>query len=596
MGATSLSTSSHSFARPAIPREDLAKPHKAGSFSWWEKEIALLTLLVLGIFATRLTYLPIRGEESRRAQIAREMMQTGDWVVPRQQGEPFFSRPPFANWLIAAAAYIRGECDATAARLPSILATLLTTLLIYRFGRTFMSRLGAMTAGAAYATMAQVMELGRLAETEAVFTLLVSASLLVWHWGYSQGWPAARTWTIAYLLAALGTLTKGPQAPIYFTGAVVCFLLLTRNWRYLITRAHALGLVVFAVVVAAWQVPFYFKLGWSGVRQIWTADTAMRFADIDRATAVHHLTTYPLEILSCTMPWSLLVFCFLSRAFRQSIGTARSHVLFLATCLAFTLPSCWFVPGAQSRYFMPLYPCLATLIGLAVERCMSSSAGSPVRKIWSFYLFGLAINLAGLALLVLGVSVFHFPSIPRLAQPPLTALVYSLAAVGMAWMTWKYRHSADHRLGQVGMLVSAGFVGLVYTVGVLNSLGQKSEDAALSVALVKERLPDREHMVSFGPINHLFAFLYGDAIELRAWPKNTLDLEDGVTYFCFDRLGMQPINLPFPWEEVGVISCDRYRSAMPQYKVVVGRRLKGEIATAGRMDTIGKPASQPHCR
>src|SRR5687768_2065327 len=53
--------------------------------------------------------LPTRGEETRWATVASEMAATGDWIVPRQQGEPFFSRPPLGSWLIAVSAMIRGE-------------------------------------------------------------------------------------------------------------------------------------------------------------------------------------------------------------------------------------------------------------------------------------------------------------------------------------------------------------------------------------------------------------------------------------------------------------------------------------------------------
>src|SRR5262245_33061713 len=79
---------------------------------WWmELELGLLVLLVIGAFFVRMTDLSIRGEESRRALIAREMLQTGDFVVPRCQGVPLFSRPPLQNWLIGLVGLVRGDID-----------------------------------------------------------------------------------------------------------------------------------------------------------------------------------------------------------------------------------------------------------------------------------------------------------------------------------------------------------------------------------------------------------------------------------------------------------------------------------------------------
>src|SRR5437762_5572909 len=100
--------------------------------NWWlEPELALLVVFVLGAYFTRMTALSVRGEESRRGLIAREMMNTGDWIVPRCQGIPLFSRPPLQNWLIALTATVRGDVDLVALRFPSDCAILLTVILIY---------------------------------------------------------------------------------------------------------------------------------------------------------------------------------------------------------------------------------------------------------------------------------------------------------------------------------------------------------------------------------------------------------------------------------------------------------------------------------
>ena len=146
--------------------------------------------MTAAIYRARLTTLPIRGEETRRAEVATEMLQTGDWIVPRQQGQPFLSRPPLGSYPIAVLEMVLGTGSLLAVRLPSVIATWLTTLLIYGYSRRFLSRLGSLAAGFAFATMGMVLQLGRLAETDAIFTFFVSGSLLLWHWGYTAN-PAA---------------------------------------------------------------------------------------------------------------------------------------------------------------------------------------------------------------------------------------------------------------------------------------------------------------------------------------------------------------------------------------------------------------------
>ena len=121
------------------------------------------------------------------------MLATGDWVVPRQQGQVFPERPPMTMWLMAVGGQLRGDVDAIAIRLPSVIAVVLTSLLIYGYTRAFASTATALTAALVYATCGQVLQIGRRGESEAAFALFVSASLLLWHLGYIA-WLAAARW------------------------------------------------------------------------------------------------------------------------------------------------------------------------------------------------------------------------------------------------------------------------------------------------------------------------------------------------------------------------------------------------------------------
>ncbi len=304
----------------------------------------LLSLLVLGIYASRVTTPPLSGEETRWARGGMEMIESGDWIVPRQQGRVFPERPPLNSWLMAVAALARGEMDDVAVRLPSVLAVWLTTLLIYSYSATFLTRLGATASAAAYASAWQVMHIGGLGESESVFTLFLSGSLLLWHWGYSRYWPPALVWPLAYSLAALAALTKGLQGPVYFVGVTSVFLLLRRDWWYLFRLANLGGMLCFVAIVGAWQIPFYRMTDARAVHDIWFALVGDR---LSLADLLVHLATYPLETLACVAPWSLLLLELPRRRFRETLGDARPLLVFLLTAVAVTYPSVWLVAGAR---------------------------------------------------------------------------------------------------------------------------------------------------------------------------------------------------------------------------------------------------------
>src|SRR3954465_7469272 len=67
-------------------------------------------------------------DEPRYAQTSRQMLQSGDWVVPRLYDEPRTAKPPMIYWLQGAGMGVLGE-NSRAARLPSAVAMSLTLAL-----------------------------------------------------------------------------------------------------------------------------------------------------------------------------------------------------------------------------------------------------------------------------------------------------------------------------------------------------------------------------------------------------------------------------------------------------------------------------------
>ncbi|MFO1020247.1 MAG: glycosyltransferase family 39 protein [Planctomycetales bacterium] len=297
------------------------------------------------------------------------MLNTGDWIVPRIQGEPVFFRPPLQNWMIAVVGLCRGEVDAWAVRLPSQLAILGMVILLYGYCRTFLSRAGALACGLVFATFGQVLELGRLGETESVFTFFLAGALLTWRWCVNARVNWWATWGLSYALAALATLTKGPQAPVYFCGSIWIFLVLSWDWKRLFSWAHLFGIVTALCVVALWQVPYALQMGWETSFRVYFGDVGpIRFNSMSWKSVGAHMVSFPAELLfGSLLPWSLCLLAYANKGFRASLGRAGTEAFFLATCVAVTFPSVLPHPGASLRYYMP-QPRFAGLVAIVLER------------------------------------------------------------------------------------------------------------------------------------------------------------------------------------------------------------------------------------
>lgn len=552
----------------------VAPPNMASLSPRWACVLpALLVVMVVVIHAARLSALPLRGEESRRARIAVEMAESGDWIVPRQQGEPFLSRPPLQNWIIALFGLFRGEVDLWAVRLPSVLAVASTALLVYWYARRFLSPIGAFSAGLALATFGQVLELGSLGETESLFMFVVSASILLWHGLRQTGYSPWVYWPIAYAMVSLGGLAKGIQSPVFFGLAIGAFLLVRGEWRELFSWPHVIGGgLALATVWGPWQVLFWQAEGWQAVRGIYGGDVAMRFERLDLLAFSSHLALFPLEVFfGCLVPWSLLLIALLSRSFRNSDDGSRPYVVFLVIAIAATFPTCWLPPGARGRYFMPLYPCIAILVGLVVER---SAAALPfidndaLRRrplAWRLFLGAAAVLaiLGAAALLVAASTIIGLAA----------CLVFAATAVPLAGIAyWASRSirpwSAVFGAAAVGLIAAMLWNGPI----VQWKLALSEQETAEAVARVRSLLPAEAQLVSIGPTDHLFAFYYRAPIRLIRWDR--LDKEQ-FEYFCYSTQFSEspPMSeLPFSFEVLAVVSCERQESENPKRVVVVAKR------------------------
>jgi len=506
------------------------------------------------------------------------MLATGDFLVPRVQGQPLLSRPPLQNWLIAGWTAGTGRLDELAVRLPSVIAVATTTLLVFWYARGFLSPLGALASGLVFASLGQVVELGRFGETDALFTLFVSISLLGWHAGFRAGWPRWQTWCLGYLAAALGTLTKGPQAPVYFVAGVGLFLLWERHWSMLFSRGHLLGLTVFCLVVASWQVPFQLLVGGQAGRDIYLADVGHRFLDASWGSFAGHFVQYPVELWACLLPWSALALVWNRPGFRQSIGTAWPTVRFLLLAIGAALPTVWLPPGSRPRYFMSLYPCLSLLLGLTIDRLAAAPADAEWRRIWPWFLRGCGLVMGGAGLLVGAVSVLPLDSWH--AQPLLFAGLYAaISAVG-AVLLWRLA-TARHQTGvRVALLTIAGFVGLTQVGVLVNAHQQTTPDTIAKVQQLKELLPEGTRLHSLNLAHHMFVYHWGELPRID-WPQSEAEWPDGVEYFCFDVRELVGREIPVDWEEIFQVPCTKHREQEHQMRVIVGRRRGGRRPEPG---------------
>jgi 4-amino-4-deoxy-L-arabinose transferase-like glycosyltransferase len=138
----------------------------------------LVLLLVPGVllYPTRSFHL-LEPDEGRYAQIPKEMLHGGSWVVPTLQGEPYLDKPPLMYWLVALS-YSAFGASAESARLVPALCVHLTILLMYLIGRRSVGERAAFWAAVLLSVAPGYVCVARLILLDGLLTRCDTASVL----------------------------------------------------------------------------------------------------------------------------------------------------------------------------------------------------------------------------------------------------------------------------------------------------------------------------------------------------------------------------------------------------------------------------------
>ncbi len=191
-------------------------------------------------------------DEGRYAEIPREMLVRGDWLVPYLVGEPYLDKPPLFYWLVMLSYQVFGVHD-WAARLVPAVAIHACILLTYLFGRRHVGERPAFWGALFLGLAPGFLSVGRMLVLDGVLTFCVTLSLFAAFEAVQTGRLLRGWWLLAAVACGLGILTKGPVAVLLLVPPLVAYAWLTGTAAWPDRRA----LLLFAGVVLAVTLPWY---------------------------------------------------------------------------------------------------------------------------------------------------------------------------------------------------------------------------------------------------------------------------------------------------------------------------------------------------
>jgi len=221
-------------------------------------------LLALGYTLVYLLPLGIRPlmrlDEVRYAEISREMILSGDWIVPHLNGLRYFEKPILGYWLNSLSMLVFGQNE-FGIRFPSALAAGLTALIVFLFLRRQTGRpRTALLAAFMYLVSLEVLAVGTFAVLDTMLTLFLTAGMAAYYQASQEGHGGRQR---AYLalsgaLFGLAFLNKGFLAFAVPVVVVAPYLFMQRRWRDLLI--HPLLPMLTAVLVALpWAIAVHLR-------------------------------------------------------------------------------------------------------------------------------------------------------------------------------------------------------------------------------------------------------------------------------------------------------------------------------------------------
>ncbi len=334
-----------------------------------KQAVLLLFLLFVVVYIIPLGARPmVIPDESRYSEIPREMLASGDWIVPRLNGLRYFEKPVLGYWLTAISFKFFGE-NAFAGRLPSALAAGLSALLIYLMVRRGGGeRNMALFAAAILLTSIEFFGLGIYNVLDGPVSFFLTATLAFFFFAYtSQSRSAQAGWLLAAGAACgLAFLTKGFLAFAVAGVSIAPFLIWERRWKSLFTLPWFPALAAL-LVCAPWciavhlrETDYWHYFFWVEHIRRFTSDTPQHPKPFWYFIPV---------MLVAVLPWTFVLPSAFSGLRRlRPLSTLLRYALtaFLGPFLFFSASS-----GKLATYILPCIPPLAILIAAGLHKYMA---------------------------------------------------------------------------------------------------------------------------------------------------------------------------------------------------------------------------------
>jgi 4-amino-4-deoxy-L-arabinose transferase-like glycosyltransferase len=351
-------------------------------------------MLILLAASTRIATLPayplMDTTESRYAEIAREMAASGDWIMPRIDDQPFWSKPPLSFWATALSFKALGISEFSA-RLSSFLMMAVAGIFTFILGRKLHGTAFGLLTAAILSTGGLFYVLAGGVMTDPALVATVTTAMVAFAMTLLAETPRGRrAWGLTFFLGlGLSVLAKGPVGICLVIIAIGAWVIRRRQWaRVRASLPWGPGLLLMLAVgapwflIAEWKTPGF--LQYYIIGEHFSRFTVSHWGgDLYGSPHTAPFGTIWVYWLIGAMPWGILLLPAAAGLVRRSAPQAddedRDWLLF-ALCWSFAPVILFtFSRNIMIPYVAPGLPGFALMAALLIKRTARAADAGQMR-------------------------------------------------------------------------------------------------------------------------------------------------------------------------------------------------------------------------